>query len=419
MATSSKRKPARELTGKLRIGDDWNAINIIALTQSNPLKAVAVFVENSIDAHAKHVTIVRGRERSQSYLKIVDDGDGIPLDDDGKPNFKYVATHICDSIKRQMKVRGQERVQGEFGIGLLSFWTVGENLSLVSSGKDGSAYEMRMSKGDPNYFVSRLRRLLDDSGTELTIRPLLSGVRHFSGEKLEWYLASELRDRIRHSGVEIRIVDRQARAEYRVEPRAFSGQLLHHLPVPTTAHGEVYAELYLAEPGPENRVGLYRSGTRVLEGLSELDHLQRPPWTTGYLQGVIDAPFLNITPGTRLGVVHDERCAAFFESLAELETALDDVIRQQQQAAAELASRDTLRSIQRAFREALLALPEDEYDWFDVYGVDGRRPKRPAPPGNGLPLQDAPSPSIESGVESPVQRGFFEHPGPLFTVRIS
>ena len=31
-------------TGKLKIGDDWNAITIIALSQSNPLKAVAEFV---------------------------------------------------------------------------------------------------------------------------------------------------------------------------------------------------------------------------------------------------------------------------------------------------------------------------------------------------------------------------------------
>jgi hypothetical protein len=37
-------------SGKLRIGDDWNAIRIIALSQSNPLKAIAEFVENSIDA---------------------------------------------------------------------------------------------------------------------------------------------------------------------------------------------------------------------------------------------------------------------------------------------------------------------------------------------------------------------------------
>ncbi len=218
MPTTSKRKPAREQTGKLRIGDDWNAINIIALSQSNPLKAVAEFVENSIDAHAQHVTIIRGRSRGQSYLKIVDDGDGVPLGDDGKPNFKYVATHICDSIKRQMKAQGQRGIQGEFGIGLLSFWTVGESLTLVSAGSDGKAYEMRMAKGVPNYSVSAMRRLLPGPGTELTIQPLLPGIRHFSGEKLQWYLASELRDRIRQSGVEIRIVDRQARAEYRVEP---------------------------------------------------------------------------------------------------------------------------------------------------------------------------------------------------------
>ncbi len=34
-------------SGKLRIGDDWNAIRIIALSQSNPLKAIAEFVENA------------------------------------------------------------------------------------------------------------------------------------------------------------------------------------------------------------------------------------------------------------------------------------------------------------------------------------------------------------------------------------
>jgi len=48
-------------SGKLRIGDNWNAIRIIALSQSNPLKAVAEFVENSIDAKAKHIALVRGQ----------------------------------------------------------------------------------------------------------------------------------------------------------------------------------------------------------------------------------------------------------------------------------------------------------------------------------------------------------------------
>src|SRR4249920_227780 len=85
-------------SGRLRIGDDWNAITIIALSQSNPLKAVAEFVENSIDARAKHVVIVRGKEQGEPYLSITDDGEGIPRDENGVPNFRYVATHIGDSL---------------------------------------------------------------------------------------------------------------------------------------------------------------------------------------------------------------------------------------------------------------------------------------------------------------------------------
>ncbi|MGH6636807.1 MAG: hypothetical protein ACRED0_11990 [Gammaproteobacteria bacterium] len=76
-------------------------------------------------------------------------------------------------------------------------------------------------------------------------------------------MASELRDRIRQSGVEIRVVDRSARKEFKVEPRAFAGRLLHQLPAAESAYGEVYLELYLTDFEPGNRVGLYRSGTRI------------------------------------------------------------------------------------------------------------------------------------------------------------
>jgi hypothetical protein len=88
-------KPKPNERGKLRIGDDWNAIRIIALSQSNPLKAIAEFVENSIDAGAKIVTITRGRDNGAHYLAIKDDGNGVPRDADGLPDFKYVATHIA------------------------------------------------------------------------------------------------------------------------------------------------------------------------------------------------------------------------------------------------------------------------------------------------------------------------------------
>ena len=146
---------AAEAKGKLRIGDDWNAIRIIALSQSNPLKAIAELVENSIDAHARKITITRGREHGEHYLAIRDDGDGVPRDADGVPDFRYVATHICDSVKRRLKSQGTgPGIQGEFGIGLLSFWTVGERLVMTSTGSDQRAYQMTMNKGDARARVS-------------------------------------------------------------------------------------------------------------------------------------------------------------------------------------------------------------------------------------------------------------------------
>ena len=40
--------------GKLKTGDDWDAITIIALSQTSPLKVIAELVENSIDAKARY-----------------------------------------------------------------------------------------------------------------------------------------------------------------------------------------------------------------------------------------------------------------------------------------------------------------------------------------------------------------------------
>ena len=412
-------------TGKLRIGDDWNAIRIIALSQSNPLKAVAEFVENSIDAHARIVTITRGREQGEHYLSIRDDGDGIPRDADGLPDFKYVATHICDSIKRKLKADGDVNgIQGEFGIGLLSFWTVGERMQVTSTGTDQRAYQMTMSKGDSSYSVAARRVLFAERGTELKVAPLLEGIRTLSGEKIQWYLASELRDRIRSSGVRITVIDKLARKQYAVEPRQFDGLLLHQLPVVRTPFGDAYAELYLAEPDAAARVGLYRAGTRVLEDVASLPGLERAPWTTGYLQGLIDAPFLSITPGTRSGLVHDERFAALLDGLRPLEEHLQARIDEQRRAEEEQASRELLRAIQRAFREALLALPPEEYDWFDIHarsraGGNGHDSDGAGAAASAEAAQDALLGAPEPERRAEVQRQFFEHAGPLFSVVVS
>ena len=406
-------------SGRLRIGDDWNAITIIALSQQNPLKAVAEFVENSIDASARNITITRGRDRGQHFLRIKDDGQGIPRDEHGVPNFQYVATHICDSIKRQLKQNGAQGVQGEFGIGLLSFWTVGEELLLTSMGGDGRAYQMQMRKGDPKYEVKQKGTLFADGGTELTIRPLLPGLKQFSGEKLQWYLASELRDRIRKAGVQIKIIDRTSRAEFKVEPRQFEGRLLHQLA--RRVSPQTYIELYLNRLDPSNAVGLYRAGTRVLENICELPMFSKPPWNSAYLQGIIEAGFLNLTPGTRSGVIQDETLARLEAELQPVEKQLLQLIEEQRRAEEEQTSREVLRSVQRAIKEAILVLPAEEYDWFSIREATKteRTRAKQAQEGEPLIIREGPTEPQPAQTEVQEQKQFFDYPGPLFSVRIS
>ena len=380
-----------------------------------------------------HFSVVKSKRHhytwsteGSSYLRITDDGEGIPRNREGIPNFQYVATHICDSIKRKLKIRGAEGIQGEFGIGLLSFWTVGEELHLTSSGSDGRMYRMLMKKGDPNYSVSRTRKLFATPGTELLITPLLPGIRQFSGEKIQWYLSSELRDRIRRSQVHVRIVDRSARKEYRVRPKKFEGRLIQ-LRDNLLAEEGLRVELYLTDPASSGGVGLYRMGTRVLVSISELESFKRVPWTHDRLEGLIDAPFLNLTPGTRTGIIRDQYYSMFLEALEPVEEHLLLVLQEQEKAEEERASKEMLKTIRKAFQEALLALPPEEYDWFSIHvrATDRKRAKL----GNvsGFPEEqrqgakgEEPSPaSLESTDNERGQKQFFEYAGPLYRVSVS
>jgi hypothetical protein len=417
-------------SGKLKIGDHWNAITIIALSQNNPLKAIAEFVENSIDAGAKNVTIVRGKNKNEHYIKIVDDGTGIQ-------DFRYVATHIGDSIKRELRRKGETGLQGEFGIGLLSFWTVGETCTITSGGPDGTARSMKLVKSNPSYAISDSNTLIGHSGTELLIAPILAGVRVLSGDKIQNFLASELRDRIAKSGVRIRIVDHASRRELVVEPRKFKGRLIHALPEVRCPFGEVYLELYFAEPSQDNAIGLYKHGTRVIPSISSLDNFAQPPWTANQIEGIVDASFLQLTPGTRDGIVLDDAYESFCVALQTVEETLLGLLDEQRRAEEEEASRQILGRVTRALREAFLHLPTEEYGWLAAKTRESRRPTPDGSEGAGngqadstsdgsslteiVPGQDAsfgeyiPEP-LESGE---AQKSFFDFAGPLHKLMIS
>ena len=48
-------RPPSASTGTLRIGDQWNAITIIAHSQTHPLKAICELTENAIEIGRAHV----------------------------------------------------------------------------------------------------------------------------------------------------------------------------------------------------------------------------------------------------------------------------------------------------------------------------------------------------------------------------
>lgn len=421
--------------GKLKIGDDWNAISIIALSQNSPLKAIAEFVENAIDAEAKSVTIVRGKHLGDQYLKIIDDGHGIS-------DFHYVTSHIGDSIKRKLKKQGATGLQGEFGIGLLSFWTVGDRCVISSRGVDGITRRLTLVKGNPSYALDESGELFDRPGTELNIYPLLPGVRVLSGDKIQNYLASELRDRIVRSGVRIKIVDRTSRRELLVEPRKFRGRLLHALPQPLCPAGDMYVELYLADPSGDPSIALSKHGTRVLPDITKLEEFSRFPWNSRYLEGIVDASFLQLTPGTRDGVILDERYESFVAAMESVGAALEGIINEQRKAEEEEASKAILHKVTRALKEAFMLLPNEEYGWL---AAQSKIPKpgaggEPGGPksGSGTPGSDDPgsaalssemadgSASVLEGeaVSEPRedaqrQKQFFEYSGPLHSLTLS
>ena len=245
-----------------------------------------------------------------------------------------------------------------------------------------------------------------------------------SGEKIQWYLASELRDRIRDSKARVTVIDKLARKQYEVEPRQFEGRLLHQLPPIRTVFGDAYAEIYLAEPDESARVALTRVGTRVIEDISSLRGLEHAPWVSRYVQGLIDVPFVNLTPGTRNGIIQDDRYAALIEGLQPLEAHVKGLIEEQQRAEEEQASQQSLKAIQKAFHEAMLALPREEYDWFDVQGRARQEGGAASANAGGVPAGTDWQEELVPGVSEPKptdspQRQFFDYAGPLFGVVVS
>ncbi|MFM9197229.1 MAG: ATP-binding protein [Planctomycetia bacterium] len=407
-------------TGTLRIGDQWNAINIIAHSQTHPLKAICELTENAIDAGARHVRILRRRHKGQVQLEVSDDGRGVAADESGAADFERIATHLCDSMKRHLDARQKRGVHGEFGIGLLSFWSLGDELRMISGAAGGPLRELHLTRGKRHYTIRPARGRLATGGTRVIVGPLLETTKSLvTGEKIGRYLSAELRDRIRLTGVTIDVVDSVARKELRVTPREFDGERLDIPRRYATPLGDVTVEVYArgeSDTG-EGGVALCKDGTRVLTNIMELLAFQHAPWNDRRLAGLVDFEPLMLAPGTRSGIVADAALEALVAAAAAIEQDIAAALASREQAEAERASRQILKQVHKAFASALSELPAEDYLFFDIPKQAQSLQTQPGAAGVAIAAgEDGPT-SGDPGAVEPPPTLFPVEPGSLSTVQ--
>lgn len=432
------------LRGRVKVHDPFELVRWLALSQPDPRKALAELVQNSLDAGAHRVTVARLRERGVSCLRVLDDGEGVIPELSRPEALKYIATHIGHSRKRSLspQERLQLMTQGQYGIGLLGFWSLGEALEIRSFVPGQRPHRLVLYRDRPEFTIEpiRSRGLFPERSTEVVVTHLhREALGALVARRAADYLAAELRGQLLAREVEVVVEDRVARglAEKMVpvRPRRFLGEPVavpERIEVPGLP--AIRLEIHLAAEG-EEPLAIYATGTLVAESFHELAFLllDRSPWTDPRLTGLVDFPGFTVAPGSRRGVVPDAAASAFVRALHGVEPMLEEALATLERQQAEELDRRLVRDLQRAFRGFFRQQPR--YALLPVAAGEGHGEGPAAAEdgsagevagagaeegipvaGNGVPL----APVEESTSEEPLlllpELPF--PPGPLFAVEI-
>ena len=379
----------------LKPADPFDLIRWLARSQSDPRKAIAELVQNSIDAKARRVRVERRRVRRSPALVIRDDGEGVLGEMGREDALRTIATNIGCSRKRNLTPleRHAQVVAGKYGIGLLGFWSVGRRMDIRSRVGGSEVFVLRLREDEERAEIFRDAMAMDSEPTftEVVITEVHeSAARVLSGRRLAEYLAAELRGTLLASGADVAIHDGLARGtaskHFSVVPRRYTGEPLS-LPasVEVPGYAPIRIELYFARGAERPMVELACAGTLVADDLGALGSLGlgEPPWCGRGLSGLIDFPDFTVPPGTRRGVVPNAAAEAFVLAvggLAPLVTAELDRMDRERGAA---SNRQVMSDLRRAFRGLRARLPQ--YELPAVEG-DGESHSSASPTSGVLPL---------------------------------
>ncbi|HVR28829.1 MAG TPA: ATP-binding protein [Thermoanaerobaculia bacterium] len=444
-AKPAGRRAGGSLQGRLKVHDPFELIRWLALSQTDPRKALAELVQNSLDAGARTIEVTRERIKGAPCLRVRDNGEGVIPELDRVEALRYIATHVGHSRKRSLtpSERLELMTQGQYGIGLLGFWCLGEALELRTSMPGQKPHRLILTRDRPDYTIEPLRGRIgfDERWTEAVVvglhREAMAAL--VAGRAAE-YLASELRGQLLQREVALEIHDRMSRgpAQKRVvvRPKRFLGERLD-LParIELAGHPAIQLEVYLrGDETTENGapgIGVYAAGTLVAEdfrGLAslELDHL---PWIDPRLTGLVDFPALQAAPGSRRGVIPDTTAAAFANALREIERDLALVLERFERRRVEALDRAVIRDLQRAFRDFYRQRPR-----YTMLPVEKKEDVASGPPGHSAasgagaagasvaPEAGDGGPSDRAGEQEPPETASeppsLFPPGPLAEVRI-
>ena len=377
MAKKTKKK-GRSL--KLRPANSFDLIRLIAYSQSDPRKACAELVQNALDAGARQITVMRMRRRGNPALSILDDGRGVFPEFEREKALEHIASNIGHSFKRNLSPaeRQEAMLLGQYGIGILGFWAVGEEFEMRTRVSGSDVWALELKRDDPKAEVIRVPqsrlKIPEDTFTEVTIRNLhQAALRQLTGRRLGEYLGSELRGQLLAREVKLRIVDRLARGtaakDFLVVPQRFLGERLSDLAeLDVAGFSSARLELYLADEEASRRgaVALSCGGTTVADDVGGVEDtgLNQELWSSGRFEGVVEFGDLQVAPTTRRGFFPGPAADALFEALRGLEPKLLELIEVARQKRESEEDDQVVKQLRRIFRPLSRDLPQ--YDFFDV-----------------------------------------------------